>query len=123
MVAVLMSTGLTAFAATTTPVQPSKLESVERGNRGPRPGRPDRPELTEEQKAQMADQMKVRLGELLENGTITQEQYDQAIADIADGKRPGLRGLGRTEDGACDMERPDRSDRPGHKNNRRTLNE
>ncbi|MGO1580165.1 MAG: hypothetical protein ACTHWZ_01980 [Peptoniphilaceae bacterium] len=68
-------------------------------------GNMERPELTEEQKAEMEENMKERLAEQLEDGNITQEEYDQAISDIAEGKRPMFSGRGRG--GFCNMERRD----------------
>ena len=109
MVGVLMSTGVTALAATDTP-EPSRVESMKRCNRNFDGS--ERPELTDEEKAQMADKMKDRLSEQLEAGRITQEQYDQAIADIAAGKKPmGLakhKGKGKGKDCSADAERPER---------------
>lgn len=46
----------------------------------------ERPELTEEQKAEMLEKAKAQLAEKLKNGEITQEEYDQAIADAEAGK-------------------------------------
>jgi len=62
-------------------------------------GNMERPELTDEQKAEMADNLKVRLVEQLDDGKITQEQYDQVIAAIAEGKMPNLLGRSKKDFG------------------------
>jgi uncharacterized membrane protein len=58
-------------------------------------GEKNRPEMTEEQKAEMQSKMKEKLAQLLADGNITQEQYDQALNDIAEGKNPEISGIGR----------------------------
>lgn len=54
----------------------------------------ERQEVTEEQRAEIENNMKERLQEQLKDGYITQEQYDQAISDIAEGNRPMYLGGG-----------------------------
>ncbi len=65
-------------------------------------GEKDRPELTEEQKAEMQTKMKERFAQLLSDGQITQEQYDQAMSDITQGKMPEMFDRGRGEFGEKD---------------------
>lgn len=72
-----------------------------------RPGNMERPDLTDEEKSQIIDKMKERINERLEAGDITQEQYDRAIKDIEDGKKPRCLGKDRGKDGTRHMERPD----------------
>jgi len=57
------------------------------------------PELTDEQKAEMEakraemlEEIKARLAQELADGKITQEQYDEKIAAIENGKMHGMRG-------------------------------
>ena len=55
---------------------------------------PEKTELTEEEKAQMLEDMKAKLAEKLEEGKITQEQYDEKIAAIESGDfKPMGRGF------------------------------
>lgn len=113
---VLMTTGITVFATSDTDAnmdvnsantliseESTNRRSMGRCNGGF--GNMERPELTEDQKAEMEENMKERLAEQLEDGNITQEEYDQAISDIAEGKRPMFSGRGRG--GFCNMERRD----------------
>ena len=51
-------------------------------------GDKERVEFTDEQKADMTANMKERLAQHLSDGKITQEQYDQTMTDLADGKMP-----------------------------------
>jgi len=60
-----------------------------------RGGETDCTEWTEEQKAEMQTKMKERFEQLLADGKITQEQYDQALNDITEGKIPEISGIGR----------------------------
>jgi len=58
-------------------------------------GEKNRPEMTEEQKSEMLSKMKEKIAQLLADGKITQEQYDQALNDITEGKIPEISGMGR----------------------------
>ena len=56
-------------------------------------------ELTDEQKAEMTAKMQEKLAQKLADGEITQEQYDEIIAAIQDGKMPvGMRMKGQSGD-------------------------
>ncbi len=65
------------------------------------PSRPYMPELTEEQKAEMQEKALERLNKQLENGEITQEEYDTMLTAIENGefrfggKRPGRKPMGK----------------------------
>lgn len=68
-------------------------------------GEKDSTEWTEEQKAEMQAKMKERFEQLLADGKITQDQYDQAMSDIAEGKAPEMPG--RDKDGSGEKNRPE----------------
>lgn len=125
----LMATGVTTFAATDIPANTDtkssnaaiseeatnrrsiKKDKTARGNM-------ERPELTEDQKAEMTEHMKERMDEQLKDGNITQEQYDQALSKIEEGKRPMNLGHGngrkaradRGQGGLCNIETPEVTD-------------
>ena len=81
-----------------------RMAAVENGEmHGMRGGRSgfcgEMPELTDEQKAEMEakkaemqEEMKARLAHDLADGKITQEQYDERIAAVENGKMHGMRG-------------------------------
>lgn len=75
---------------------PSRVERVERPEKG------EKPELTEEQKAsmlaEMLEKLTEKLDEMLANGEITEEQYDEYLAKVEAGEIPfelmGGKGFG-----------------------------
>ena len=81
-----------------------RIAAIENGEMpGMRGGRSgfcgEMPELTDEQKAEMEakkagmlEEMKTRLAQELADGKITQEQYDERIAAVENGKMHGMRG-------------------------------
>ena len=132
-IGVLMATGVTTFAATNMPANTdtdSSNTAISNIEEGKRPmhlghgkarrdhGNMERPELTDDQKAEMAENMKERLAEQLKDGNISQEEYDQAISDIEEGKRPMHLGHSKTrksnqargQAGLCDIEKPEVTD-------------
>ena len=101
----LIMTGVTTFAATEAennainPVsQTTFLEgtrtrgSMKKGQRGH--NNMEGSHLTEEQQTERIEQKKERLGEQLKEGNITQEQHDEALTAILEGKKPALFGGG-----------------------------
>jgi hypothetical protein len=61
----------------------------------------ERKELTDEQKAELIKDINENLAKNLSDGNITQEQYDEAIAAIQDGKIPfGIKMFGQNKRGA-----------------------
>lgn len=72
----------------------------------------ERPELTVEQKTEIADKMKEKLAQQLEDGNVTQEQYNQAIKNIEEGKIPNIlkKHRGRGQRGSSNIETPDLTD-------------
>ena len=63
-----------------------KAEDIESGKFAPLSrGKREIPELTDEQKAEMKEKFKSELLEKLENGEITQEEYDESISAIENG--------------------------------------
>ncbi len=130
-IGVLMATGVTAFAATDIPAntdtkssnaaiseEATNRRSMKKGKTAR--GIMERPELTEDQKAEMTENMKERMDEQLKDGNITQEQYDQALSNIEEGKRPMNLGHGngngrkaradRGQRGLCNIETPEVTD-------------
>ena len=83
-----------------------------KGNFGKGPGNFERPEMTEEQKAEMKAKVKENLKARLDEGKITQEEYDEQLAKIENGEfTPGFgRGPGRGNFGKG----PGNFERPGH---------
>lgn len=82
-VASLASVGaVPAMAATITAGQATE-QSVEKKSK-------EKKELTDEQKAEMLEKAKTRLASQLEEGKITQEKYDEAMASIEAGKMPKM---------------------------------
>ena len=80
------------------------LSSMESGEFHMNRGGGKMEELTDEQKEEMLTKMKERLAEELAEGKITQDQYDESIADIEAGNFPAG---GRHGDGE---ERPEMTD-------------
>ena len=114
VIGTLTTGGITSFAATEIAVDASdkmssntiiseeapNISSMKRSKHGL--SIMEKPELTDEQKSEMTVNMKERLVAQLNDGNITQEQYDQALTDISEGKRPnilreGKRGLNNKE--------------------------
>ena len=62
----------------------AQLDSEETSKRGGKDGA-KKPELTEEEKAERAEKAKEKLAEKLEEGKITQEEYDAELEKIESG--------------------------------------
>ncbi|NCC87007.1 MAG: hypothetical protein EOM05_03940 [Clostridia bacterium] len=96
-VGVLLTTGITAFATTDTEANTTTSSNTTISEKSCDKGSMKKVELTDEQKAEKADKMKETLAQKLDDGSITQEQYDKAIANIADGKKPMILGEGNKD--------------------------
>ena len=65
----------------------AKIEARDfmRGNKGGRGVKGEKPEMTDEEKADKIEELKTDLATKLEAGEITQEEYDDAVAEIEAG--------------------------------------
>jgi hypothetical protein len=106
VVALLSTTSVVAFAASSTPGNSPKerpaltdeqraerfggFKNGERPDFGGRGIKGERPEMTDEQKAEMQAKMQEKLAQALAEGKITQEQYDAMI----NGDMTGFGGRG-----------------------------
>ncbi len=57
--------------------------------------KPEKPELTEEQKAEMLEKLTEKLDEMLANGEITEEQYNEYLAKVEAGELPFGQTVGK----------------------------
>lgn len=96
MAAVVSITGLSiakTYATSAGTGETTASETEDRGFMGFMMGKGRRGSLSETDKAAMLEQMKTHLAEELEEGDITQDQYDSALAKIEAGEMPGI-GMG-----------------------------